>query len=174
MVKNILVPISPVDIVYNEQLTKSYKIAQKYTINYIGCGLSKKLIDMSITKTLELDKNIKHIFIEVITPENNNDIDRQHIWTKLNFIPLDLIFQHPGYLKWKYYQIALYSKNDDVTIPKADLILFFREFFKSIVGNTKELKYELGKIKKYLLNNDNNDDKSKSVIGNKNLWKSFS
>jgi 4-hydroxy-tetrahydrodipicolinate synthase len=36
MVKNILVPISPVDIVYNEQLTKSYKIAQKYTINYIG------------------------------------------------------------------------------------------------------------------------------------------
>ena len=36
MVKNILVPISPVNIVYNEQLTKSYKIAQKYTINYIG------------------------------------------------------------------------------------------------------------------------------------------
>jgi hypothetical protein len=31
MVKNILVPISPVNIVYNEQLTKSYKIAQKYT-----------------------------------------------------------------------------------------------------------------------------------------------
>jgi hypothetical protein len=42
MVKNILVPISPVNIVYNEQLTKSYKIAQKYTINYIG--LAKPII----------------------------------------------------------------------------------------------------------------------------------
>jgi hypothetical protein len=140
-----------------------------------GYGLSKKLIDKSIIETLTLNKNIKHIFIEVITPENEKDIDRQHIWNKLNFTPLDFIFQHPGCLKWKYYQIAAYSRNDNnsVSILKSDLIIFFEEFFESIIGNSEknklELELELDKIKKNLTNN-----KSKYVIGNKNLWKSYS
>jgi hypothetical protein len=136
--------------------------------NFRGYGLSKKLIDKSITETLTFNKNIKHIFIEVIIPENEKDIDRQHIWSKLNFTPLDFIFQHPGCLKWKYYQIATYNiNNDNIRIPKSDLIFFFDEFFESIIGYSDPLEIE--KIKKYLANN-----KSKCVIGNKNLWKSYS
>lgn len=136
--------------------------------NFRGYGLSKKLIEKSIVETLTFNKNIKHIFIEVITPENEKDIDRQHIWSKLNFIPLDFIFQHPGCLKWKYYQIATYNNNDDnIKIRKSDLILFFEEFFESIMGYSDPS--EIDKIKKYLTNN-----KSKCVIGNKNLWRNYS
>ena len=72
MVKNILVPISPVNIVYNEQLTKSYKIAQKYTINYIGLFITIdicffiSLTDKSWILSSFLGIMLRYVFIQNI------------------------------------------------------------------------------------------------------------
>lgn len=150
-----------------------YKKSMCSLVSYIaidekfrGCGLSKILVEKSITETLKLDKNIKHIFIEVKTPDKEKDIDRQHIWTKLNFVPIDFIFQHPGCLRWKYYQIAIYSKIDNISISKYDLMLFLEEYFEYTIGYYDQ--QEIDKIQNYF-----NKDENLSIVGNVNLWKNM-
>jgi GNAT superfamily N-acetyltransferase len=132
--------------------------------DFRGCGLSKKLISKAIEELVRLtNNNINAIFIEVRIPENNEDKQRQIIWNKLNFIPLDFTFQHPGVLKWKQYQLAIYDTNCK-EIKKSLLFSFFEDFFEGILK--KYDKDEINKIKKQL--NMNND---KCIqIGTK-LWK---
>lgn len=101
---------------------------------YRGMGLSKILIEETIKDTKEYDETIEDIFIEVLKPENEFDIARQKIWKKLNFLPFDLYFQHPGKLKWRYYQMAKYNINNEekIIIDKQKLLLYFTEFFQDL------------------------------------------
>jgi hypothetical protein len=101
---------------------------------YRKYGLSRLLIEKSIQNTLEYNNSIKDIFIEVLVPESEIDFQRQKIWKKLNFLPFDFYFQHPGKLKWRNYQLAKYNllNEQKIKIEKKKLISYFIEFFKDI------------------------------------------
>ena len=120
--------------------------------NFRGTGLSKILINEAIKDINAL--NISIILIEVIIPEDQNGINRQKIWTKLNFTPTDIVYTHPAYLKWKPYQIAVYNPNqiENLTIDLKTIELFLIEYFNHIIKNN--------------IDNNNDDDKSEinSVI----------
>lgn len=101
---------------------------------YRKYGLSRILIEKNIKDTLEYNNSINDIFIEVLVPENEIDYQRQKIWKKLNFLPFDFYFQHPGKLKWRNYQLAKYNLFNElkIKIEKKKLISYFVEFFKDI------------------------------------------
>jgi hypothetical protein len=137
--------------------------------NYRGYGLSKKLISESIKEINTSYSDITDIFAEIKIVENDKDIERQNIWDRLNFVPFNLLFIHPGYLKWKYYQLAIYNtySKENVVITKSKLIDFFEEFFDSILEDHNES--EIKKIKDTInLDNNNND----YISAHKTQWKS--
>jgi hypothetical protein len=140
--------------------------------------LSKKLIKITIeeikkTSLNVFNENIKKIFIEVLIPENvsssddssDNDIElknfdkqRQQIWSKLNFLPLDFSFKHPGVLKWKEYQLAEFNDNltnTDDKISKLLLLSFLEDFFYFMIGKYDNTYInEICDIKKKLTKNN--------------------
>lgn len=134
---------------------------------YRGYGLSKILVYRAISIINKEYPSNDHIFIEVLVPEVYNDCIRQQIWDKLNFMPFNVTFEHPGHLKWKKYQLAVFNKNnlDEIIIPKKTILNFFEKYFY-LISNEKELiEYEC--IKKELLK-----DNSNYIIANKTLWAS--
>lgn len=137
-----------------------------------GTGLSKLLINETINDIKLL--NISIILIEVVVPEDQSGIERQKIWTKLNFTPTDIVYTHPAYLKWKPYQIAVYNpeQKENVIIDLKTIESFLIEYFYHILKNNTE-------------NNNNVNDKSEinsiifilhkiingSIVANNNKWK---
>jgi GNAT superfamily N-acetyltransferase len=106
---------------------------------YRGTGLSKRLLNETINDIKLLQ--IKIILIEVAVPYNNPDaITRQHIWKKLNFTPTDIVYVHPGYLKWHPYQVAIYNPDckEIIEINKKTMELFLTEYFGQILEDDED------------------------------------
>jgi hypothetical protein len=156
----------------------AYEIYKKYACtmityiaindNYRGCGLAKKLLNEAIHDIQLLKINI--ILIEVAVPLSNNDIEaitRQKIWTKLNFMPSNIIYTHPGYLKWKPYQIAIYNPKHkkNIKINKKFMFSFLTEYFLHILKNNED-KSEILSIK-----NTMNEMIDNTIIANDDKWK---
>jgi hypothetical protein len=158
--------------------------------NYRRYGLSRLLVEEAIEETKKYNENIKNIFVEVLVPENDVDVQRQKIWKKLNFLPFEFFFQHPGKLKWRYYQLAKYNIDNDkeVQISKKTLLKYFTDFFSDItceiiaksdscdslsdvpiddINNYQYVNYyqEMENIKKILEKDDN-----EYIMSNENLW----
>lgn len=132
---------------------------------YRGTGLSKRLLDETINDIKEL--GVETVLVEVAVPNTNpNSIIRQQIWKKLKFTPSDIVYQHPGRLKWKPYQVAIYNPEhkDIIKIDKKTIELFLTEYFGQILEDDDD-KSEINTIQIVL---ETNDD---IIIASDNRWK---
>jgi len=101
---------------------------------YRGCGLSKRLLEETIGDIKML--NIDIVLVEVAVPNGNPDgLARQKIWSRLRFTPTDIVYTHPGYLRWKPYQVGVYNPEgkDYIEINKKTLESFLTEYFGQIL-----------------------------------------
>jgi hypothetical protein len=159
-------------------------------INYRRYGLSRLLVNEAINETKKYNDSIKDIFIEVLVPENNMDVQRQQIWKKLNFLPFQFYFQHPGKLKWRSYQLAKYNINNEkeIKISKKILLKYFTDFFADITCEIIARNDSCDSFSDDPIDDDNNyhysnfhhemknikemlsKDEDEYIVSNKELW----
>lgn len=132
---------------------------------YRGTGLSKRLLNETINDIRLLQIDI--ILIEVAVPNNNPDaVTRQHIWKKLNFTPTDIVYVHPGYLKWHPYQVAIYNPDckESIEINKKTIEIFLTEYFGQILEDDED-KSDINTVQIVL-----NSTQEAVIIAKANNW----